>query len=517
MKKYISVILCFTLLICVKPIRASEINEVLPAGKNYLDLKNLKQRPYDIFASTIDPIYIASDQTYTLVMSYDYIGEYMDDVILEELEYEDLNGGSLSAVYQDDDENERIYVELMLDASIDLLNVPYLVNHNGGNYDVMLYQGTYEDFDGFEPYLSLDYQHEIYSSLSIDIDHLLTTSQINGLIKAYDRKHQEISYEIVSDSYQGHVTEPGFYEMRLVAMVNRVKKTLILNIEVYDSVAPVIEGPDTIYTTYGDMYTLDEILQMFTVTDNVDQLTWEDIDVITNDYQYADTIGGYRMEIGVIDSSNNKTRYQFIIEVIDETAPEIIGPDSLILYASDQPYTDTYILSQFDVHDDVDDSLSLSIVRNDYLSQTSPGIYEVELETSDQSENVTKRIIYIHVIDNEGPTFEVEEPIVLINTNEPLSNEEIEVLLKNHVIQLNSKIDNINVLYNEYENHEDKPGAYYIYYTYELDEEIHTSRVMVEVVESSRDIELWYTLFLVIPIGLGSYIFIKKKKKKNNA
>ena len=512
-------ILLFTMLVllCVTTLNDIHAQEVsgTTIKNNLLDLSSFIQdgQLYGYSNKIID---LEIDQTYTFVMSYEYLGHFEDEILASEFEYEDAYGFQPFAYsYEMDLENFRYYVEFINQCEgITIFRMPYLADNSRPNYEVMLYEGSYDDFEGFEPYVPSDYKQIDYGTISMDYDSRYTQAQVLSFIKAKDPNNQEINYEVIADEFTNSSQLPGDYEMTLMAEINNIKKFFILEISVFDTTAPEIHGLDVYEVMYGDNVSIDDIISNYTVTDNVDELDYTDI-VITNDlYSSSTDVGSYNVEIEVTDLSGNTGYKIFEVSVLDDMPPVIKGPEKMVIYTSDQAYTDAYILSQFSATDNVDEELTLNIDTNDYQQTMIAGVYHVTITSTDLQGNTATFDTYIHVIENRGPSFETTEPIIEVTTTELMTENEIIIYLKNYMTQQSPDIENVEILYNEYLDHEKQAGSYYVYFNYELDGEIYNSRVLMEVAQATSIIDYWYYGLTILAIGIVTYFLIKNKKKK---
>ncbi len=515
MKKILSLLILIGIsVLSSQTINAHVENGLLPVGKNYLQLNTLTKNDESFFAYSKDVIYVTPNDTYTLVMSYDYVGNYANDILKYEFEIE-LADNYRPYTYDviDDPIHQLYYTEFNPVDNFIIFRIPYLVDVNGNNYEIMIYKGTYDEFDGFEPYLHKAYEPVQYGELVVDINDKMTTSEIEEYILAFNSDGKEIEYEIVKDEYSEGSNVPGTYEVTFLTSSNNINKQLTLNVFLKDFDAPIIEGPNTLRYGYSERGTLQEILSIFEITDNVDELTVEDMYIIGKEIDDMLEIGVYNLELSVSDSSGNETKKNVEIEIFDDEGPAISGPDSLIVYTTDDPLSTTDILSKFKANDEVDGKVTLFVKQDEYKQNQLTGVYQMILEASDSSGNTVEKTINIHVVDNQGPSFVVLDPIV-ITTNELLSTTDIDVMLKNKIQQIDSEIKNVNIISNEYEEHKDNPGLYYVYYKYDYQGEEYISRVQIEVKEGIEIIEYWYVGILVIPIGIIVYLFVLNKKKK---
>jgi len=475
--------------------------------------------PYEnsLFGYSDVAIEIVPNETHTFLMSYDYIGEYLDEVLDGEFEYEfefepNLYGAE-SLAYTNDAENQIVYVEFEPINDMILFWVPYLFDVNGYNYDIMLIKGTYQDFQGFIPYTTKDFESVVNGELVLDIDEKMSIEEIERHVHAYNRKNEEIAYEITDSNYLNDLITPGVYQMTFTATVNNLRKDLILNVHLIDQTPPTIHGPEVIEVSYDDRPSIEDLLKNFSVTDNVDSLDWQDLVIIKDYYTGYDRPGYHLVEISVTDSSGNESSFSFSVNTIDQNGPVIRGQSSMILYTSDSPLTNEEILSKYEAIDNVDGTSEIEIIYNEYEQTTAEGVYEIKLKSVDGRGNETYQSIHIHVIDNQGPIFEVDEPIV-ISTSTVLTSTDVLIKIKNKLNQQNNDIKNIKIINNEYEGHEHKPGVYQVYYEYDYLDNTYLSRIEVHVEETKNQLNYVYISAAMILAGITTYLFVLKRKKK---
>jgi len=496
-------------------IYAETTNSKIAPGQNILNLKIVKQYKSDSWDGYSDEvIHVNANQTYTLVMSYEYVGSFIDDVLDSEFEYElESNGVPEVSQYINDDVNRCIYSEFSPKENFYIFTIPYIMRKENPNYEIMMYEGRYEDFSGFEPYVGYDYEYDEYAELEVNYDDLLETAEIKSLVKAYDANKNIIDLNVVENTYDSSDKLPGNYEITFLALSNGLKKKLHLEVLVKDFTSPKIYGDDQIYVSYDNTPTIDQIKSMYTVSDNVDSLRSSDIYVYNNDYQDGASPGIYQVKLGVKDNAGNETYKTIQVLVMDDEAPSISGPEHMTIYTSDEPFTDSYILSHFKVHDNYDKNLQLEIDENEYQQNQTAGIYKMRLKAVDSSNNNVYFDLYIHVIENGEIKIEVESPIIKLSTKEMMSSQELDIHLKNYLTQLNSDIKNVNITYNEYESNEKKPGTYYVYYDYELENKTYNDQMVIEVEEEKSVWDYWYVGLGIMPVLIGVYTIVVKKRK----
>ncbi|MDY0339384.1 MAG: hypothetical protein RBQ78_06445 [Acholeplasmataceae bacterium] len=513
MKKfYVSIfVLLILTLFGVKPLFASESE--LPENSNYLDISNLEMIPgYSKMAKTINPIYVIPQTTYTVVMDLGFIGVH------------EMSMGSVGAIIKDvssgttqtklllaDYPNNRAYFEFTPNSNyIHFTELPI----DPENYKAIMYEGTYQDFIRFETYAHESTITNYYGVIPMDYDQQLSDVAIKNLVTAKNPFGQTISVTIESSTYLSSNNLPGSYQMVLVANHLETYKRYILDIRVFDVTKPVISAPASINVPISDRKTIDQIKAMITVTDNVDTLSSSNL-VVTNDtYSSATQVGNYSITFEISDSSQNVSSLTVPISITDTRGPVITGPLSIFIYATDEPLTQSNILSRYTAFDTEEGvSKTITIKSDGYIQKTIPGVYDIHLESVDNLGNKTLMIIKIHVIDNRGPVFTANDLILSITTANQMTDQELIDWFYQKASLLGVETSNVNIYFNEYEKNISLGGSYYVYMTYEYENQEQMARILVNVEEVNDTPWLTYGIFsLAIVSASVGFIIIKKRK-----
>jgi hypothetical protein len=483
---------------------------------NYLDLSKLEYN-YAIEGSarTTESIILKPDSTYTLVMSQGFLGRTWDYIDMTYVEIEESSG---SLYYYEllsvDVMNQRAYFTFETqEGHIDLCNIPV---DGQVNYEIILYEGEYADFPGFSPYVDENDPLNYYGVLPIDYDSQPTLAMIQSYVIAKNPFGGTISSAIVFDTYTISSKLPGTYQMVFEATYHDILKRYYLDINVYDLKAPELSIGEILQIPLMEKWTIDEIKQQVTITDNVDTLNWTDL-VVTNDtYSDATSLGNYQVSFSATDEAGNTGIIDVDIQLIDRTGPQINGPSAIYIYTTDQALSNAEIQSKFTFIDDIDQSnVTVSIITNEYQQTVTPGRYRVTFKALDQMLNESQFNVFIHVIENRGPVFEQTEMIIEKTTADAMSESEIIDWLKNQLELSGYHATNFTVLYNEYESHEKEKGSYYVYMSYEIDGQEMTSRVLIDV-EKKPISWLWIVIpsSTLLSIGVGAFFLMKHKKIK---
>lgn len=494
--------------------------EELPVGRNYLDLSTffeIGSEPNKYQSNS--EFKINKGSTYTFVMSKNAVLTWYDQI--ENLEADITNVPTYNPIsypYMKDEINERVYIEFTPDDDYLLFEILHLDASNFvAPYEIILYEGTYQDFFGYEPYIQADDSLKYYGQIKVNYDDLLTTETISSYITAQTPTGVSLTKEISHDSYTTSDKLPGSYELIYEATHNSITKQYVLSVLVEDLTAPVLSIAEPIRVPLSDKVDVSTLRSYITVTDNVDTLSYQHL-IITNDtYSSATTVGTYQITVSVTDFSLNQTLQTFDVELYDNLGPTISGPSQLYLYVGDTPLSDETILSYYNITDDVGvNTSSIQISHDEYILKTDPGIYLMTISARDTSGNTTTKDIYIHVIDNRGPEFNVNDTYIITTTPTEIKSENdiiswLSAALENEGIQASD----ISIDYNEYELRASKSGSYYVYMNYQVDDQTYQTRVLIDVVDESG-FNLLYLLGIIPIFGvitLSSYIYRKRKLK----
>jgi hypothetical protein len=515
-KMMLFVLLCFIFVLFGNTGTFAGQYDELPKGKNYLSLSNVRilDDPGD-YSETIDPIRVKPSTIYTLVFDFNFLGQHTQDLDRIFVEIEEIHGYDLYTIYLSADYiNELAYIEFT--PGYEWIQFNLIPNGTQNAYNIMLYEGSYDDFDGFAPYISPS-EIMIYQGLiPVDYDSLLTMDQIKGYITARNSLGHAMVYDVTSDSYSSSLKLPGSYQMMFEASHNLITKKYILDIRIYDLASPIISIPTPIEIPLAEKIDVNQIKSKLNITDNVDTIDTESLSILEDTYTEATTVGTYHILFEASDLSGNKSTLEVPVTLIDRKGPTIYGSQIIYLYTTDTPLTNAQILSRYNATDDVDgDGVSVSITFNVYNQTLVPGVYQISLTSTDSSLNVTNRTINIHVIENKGPVFETNDKVIEKSVADTMSDADIITWFKAQLELSGIQSSNVTILFNEYKSNEELSGSYYVYLTYETDGLEQTSRVRIDVVEEEKTIP--YILYISISSGLliicfGVTFYVKKKR-----
>ncbi len=487
-----------------------------PSGLNHLSLSNLKIHPYAYTAETISNIPLVKHQWYTLAIDFDTLGRHLANLGDLWIEVEFFPGPYSGDVYFETDmANHRVFLEFM--AEDNDFRITYMpIDDESNTYNIILYQGYYANFPGFEPYLHPSDTKITEGVLPMDYDHRLSFEDISNLVTAKDPMGNTLTKTLESDTYTGSSQLPGNYQMVFSTLYNQVRKRYILDIRVLDITAPVIHSGSIIEIPFSQRKTLQEIVGTLSVSDNVDVIAPSELIIVEDTYSSAHSVGNYHVKLRAIDSSGNQSEATVTIALVDRKGPSISGPSSIYVYTTDTPLTNEQIRSKFTAIDDVDGpNVTVSIHQNNYIQKTAPGIYWIEIGASDAQGNTTTFMLNVHVVDNRSPQFVIDTQILSKTTAESMTEAEIIDWFKAQMLSIGMSVSHVRILYNEYEEHHQKAGQYYVYLTYEEQGSEGITRILMDVSEAD---EKAIPTYILIPVSLiivvvSGLFYVKMKKK----
>lgn len=311
-------------------------------------------------------------------------------------------------------------------------------------------------FDGYE------------GKITSNVESPITADEVKSLLKVVDEVDGDLTDRIVveSDEYSENNRILGIYPIIFSCTDNSGNKASItINVQVVDVTLPVIEGPEIIETSISKPIKNNDLLSLYTASDNYDGNLSSQIAFTKNNYDTADKTrtGTYEVILSVKDTSKN-VQYKTVQVVIkDDIKPLISGPVEYIKNYNN-PLSLADIMSKLLVNDNIDGDLSskLTIVEDNYSGNESKvGTYTVILNVTDNAGNTSNNFkIMIYVEDNEDPVFYINSIIISTHAFESLTEENIE----NYLVQTSmiNRYDNYNleIVEDDYKGNQRIPGTY---------------------------------------------------------
>jgi hypothetical protein len=190
-------------------------------------------------------------------------------------------------------------------------------------------------------------------------------------------------------------------------------------VHIIDRKPPVIENVKPLKIEVNQALDIHQFLKIY---DNYDLNV--QVNVISDEESF-DRLGYFEITVVALDSSKNSTEMTYILEVIDQTPPELI----LVSYPEPLHVYDTfkekdcyrYVISLIDNYDDLDIS-DIKVIYD--IDMNRVGEYLIYYEISDDSGNITEQTLEVEVKDLVGPEIIIDTTLIFeVFSQEPLLSE----------------------------------------------------------------------------------------------
>lgn len=233
----------------------------------------------------------------------------------------------------------------------------------------------------------------------------------------------------------------------------------------YGGVRKAISGEAAIISNVDDNNDIDYYLQFLTAWDDIDGDISDSIYVIEyGDYSGA-VVGSYEVVVGVKDSENQESIFEFTAVVADMVSPILVAPNLEQTINAEQTFNFTTYLASLVKSDNYyeDDDITITIQSNEYTENKSiPGTYNVVLRVKDPSLNYTDYTLEITVIDETPPQFTQGLTTLSKSINEEINTAQI-IATQRAVDAVDGDVsDSITIVSNTYKGNETTPGNYTI-------------------------------------------------------
>ncbi|MCD4826984.1 MAG: hypothetical protein K8Q99_04325 [Acholeplasmataceae bacterium] len=224
-----------------------------------------------------------------------------------------------------------------------------------------------------------------------------------------------------------------------------------------------ISGQENFVTNVDDAKALSYFTAYFEAWDNVDGDLTSSIYVVTDNYTANKSVlGAHSVTLGVSDSNNNESTFEFIINVVDITNPVISGNTTKATIS----YTQTYNISAFrstlvatDNHSSLINS-DIVIKSDSYTAnKTNLGTYTIVFEVTDDSGNTGTFTKQVEVIDDIAPMFSGPTTITK-PTGSILTVADIKSELSASDVKDGNRTSSITIQTDNYTGHGDRVGSY---------------------------------------------------------
>ncbi|MDP2426092.1 MAG: hypothetical protein U1C51_04845 [Candidatus Izemoplasmatales bacterium] len=500
-KTMLALLLCLIILSGGQNNVHAQMNGLLPGGKNY-----------------INSSLFVFDGNGMMTSSYTMIKPHIPYTVSIPTSYYQANGEVHISVYDDGtyiDDYSLINADFFISSDPNYyfatLTFPTVVNYvsfyltNPSAYFTthstewfQMEEGT--TFTGFEPFIPghiIDTQSTNfgpYSLLRSNVDSPLTILDIMEAFLAHDAIVGDVSsrIQIGINEYSGNEQTVGTYAIELMVIddsMNQTSKTI--SIQVIDITSPVITGPIIIAVSYPQVRTLESILAMITVSDNVDGDLHSSIQVIENKYHSKQLIlGEYPFIVSVEDSSGNVSTFQTTIQVIDQEAPIISAPNQITVgYRVPLRYVELLALAT--AHDNHDGNVTnkIQIIANSYYANPyQVGEFSLTYKVTDTAGNISQKVLVINVVDNQGPILYFDTQVIAVYNNTYLTLANItEMFIKSNLLA--NRAYQVTVKQDHYTKHYKTPGRYHMELSFE-DEFKDTKTYLFQVLVKDSNIEI---------------------------
>lgn len=284
----------------------------------------------------------------------------------------------------------------------------------------------------------------------LDVDDNYTQERILSEVRALDLFGKEVAVTVASSDYETGKT--GTFTIILSASDNYGQTaTASLVIYVGDYSAPTIIQNNEIKYTYNSVVTEEMLLSNFTFADNMGTagLTYQFTYPTGFDLSKPLVFGNYSLSVTVTDAFGNSTSHDFIINVVDETAPRIMKKDGNVEdkigigYSSLGENTLARILDLYKAEDAIDGNCDVYL-KNGKIPSGLIGDFSLTLGAMDKSGNEAIATITCEIIADIPPVFILSNKLVSTTINDPLTLDDLVQVVQNGLLR-DVKASNITV------------------------------------------------------------------------
>ncbi|HHT55854.1 MAG TPA: DUF5011 domain-containing protein [Acholeplasma sp.] len=352
-----------------------------------------------------------------------------------------------------------------------------------------------------------------------NIEKPYTIEQIKEIInlQAHDAYDGDLTNKIVveKDNYSENKNIVGMFKILFsVTNSSKVKTTYELTVKNQDFDAPVIVGPNEKVYSYKENITIDNLKELFTVSDNYDETVT--LNATSNSFK-GNTVGTYEISLNASDKAGNKTVKKLKVSIIDDVNPVISdNNEGVIKINYNEKITNELLLFGLTAIDEIDGDLTnqIKVIENNIGKELKT--YVVKYEVVDSSGNKTQYERTYEVISKDVPNFFV--------SNNVLTIEDVNKMTIDQLAELLSDISNISmksyeVLVNEYEGNENSSGIYRLSLKiidennneHIINRDINVFTETEPNIKSNSNVYIYVISTLVIVTSLGILIYRRRK------
>lgn len=330
---------------------------------------------------------------------------------------------------------------------------------------IQLYKGTKAEFPGKSQYMhapctksNTDYTG--LSALNISVpygDSKFDVQTMQAAINCFDKGDNKYTKVVLeSDNYSTNkdiLNTPLDVVFKSTDSKSNVSK-FTYHVTIFDNVKPsLLVNNESFTLSYKNGVTEENLLSNITFKDNyLDKGT---VAVSGFDFSADFTkLGDFPYKVIGTDNSGNQTTLDTKVKVIDDIAPVITGADQMNFNCGELP-SDEDILSHFSSEDEIDGKCETSIKNKTYLGhESAPGLYTLDVQSKDKSNNVSTKTITVQLSDTSGPEFYISKTYLELAYGEVLVSPEVIVA----ALVRNGTLEAKNYTYSEYVSGDYEPG-----------------------------------------------------------
>lgn len=219
----------------------------------------------------------------------------------------------------------------------------------------------------------------------------ISLDEIISLLDVLDNYDTSPDVSVSIDNYSDNYNKIGSYNIKLEASDQSGNKTshdLVVN--VVDKVAPVVTGPEWIYKNNNEILLVEDIINQFQATDDVDGDISSKIKVRYDMYSVNPyKVGSFGIDFEVSDSAGNIKYFSTIVTINDNTEPIFFIKNQHITIELKENTPNILaldsIINNLKLDNLIQNNQSIKIIHDEYSNnKNTPGIYKVELSAGDE-------------------------------------------------------------------------------------------------------------------------------------
>lgn len=312
---------------------------------------------------------------------------------------------SSAVTYYDDYDQSTVFTILedgftANKATLGTYNVTIQVTDSSLNETTVTFAITVRDYDA--PTLVSE------SVFYVDVDNSVSVNDIITLLEVVDNYDSGAEIIVNNDDYTLNKETTGIYFVDVSLQDSSGNSEVVrLTIHVEDYLPPVVMGPSTMQFSYENAMTIQQIKELYVMTDNYDVLTVEDIVIVSDLYSNREVeIGEFTIQFSVSDDFGNNTLFQLTVTIFDDVAPIIFIDEYIIAIESTVTFTESDALRLLIHSGELTEGDYQSVVLiNEYLgNEKNAGkyLYQIMFTSEDGTEYLKDFVIDVSESENNG-------------------------------------------------------------------------------------------------------------------